>query len=118
MYLLRLLFNIINSNVYDVIIDKKMTSAHSMTNSQSSLIKSSSNCNIPMAYSTSPDITQGNLGKPSSNKIPQNNKNVTSDQITIKQEFLLIYNNLSCNHFCFYNYFNSFLNHNISCMDL
>lgn len=55
------LFNIINGNVYDVIIDKKMTSAHSMTNSQSSLMKSSSNSNIP-----------------------QNNKNVTSDQITIE----------------------------------
>lgn len=55
------LFNIINGNVYDVIIDKKMTSAHSMTNSQSSLMKSSSNSNIP-----------------------QNNKNITSDQITIE----------------------------------
>lgn len=55
------LFNIVNGNVYDVIIDKKM------------------------AYSTSPDITQGNLGKPSSNSnIPQNSKNVTSDQITIE----------------------------------
>lgn len=55
------LFNIVNGNVYDVIIDKKM------------------------AYSTSPDITQGNLGKPSSNSnIPQNDKNVTSDQITIE----------------------------------
>ena len=41
------LFNIINGNIYDVIIDKKMTSPHSMVNNQSRLMKSSSINNIP-----------------------------------------------------------------------
>lgn len=56
------LFNIVNGNVYDVIIDKKMSNKiHLPANAEQLANSTSSNSNIP-----------------------QNSKNVTSDQITIE----------------------------------